>query len=97
MLCCAPEKKPLAPRASLFIQDRAEAIEAANATEFGLASYCYSRDVGRIFLALAITDEFRRIASAKCNKTALTQLYTFWLLLRNAAFTITCPIRFPRG
>ena len=27
----------------------AEAIELANATEFGLASYFYSRDVGRIF------------------------------------------------
>ncbi|HWS78226.1 MAG TPA: aldehyde dehydrogenase family protein, partial [Thermomonas sp.] len=26
-----------------------EAVEAANATEFGLASYFYSRDVGRIF------------------------------------------------
>jgi succinate-semialdehyde dehydrogenase / glutarate-semialdehyde dehydrogenase len=26
-----------------------EAIAAANATEFGLASYFYSRDVGRIF------------------------------------------------
>jgi succinate-semialdehyde dehydrogenase/glutarate-semialdehyde dehydrogenase len=27
----------------------AEAIEMANATEFGLASYFYSRDIGRIF------------------------------------------------
>jgi succinate-semialdehyde dehydrogenase/glutarate-semialdehyde dehydrogenase len=27
----------------------AEAVEAANATEFGLASYFYSRDIGRIF------------------------------------------------
>jgi succinate-semialdehyde dehydrogenase/glutarate-semialdehyde dehydrogenase len=26
-----------------------QAIEAANATEFGLASYFYARDVGRIF------------------------------------------------
>ena len=26
-----------------------EAIDAANATEYGLASYFYSRDVGRIF------------------------------------------------
>jgi len=26
-----------------------EAIEAANSTEFGLAAYFYSRDVGRVF------------------------------------------------
>jgi succinate-semialdehyde dehydrogenase/glutarate-semialdehyde dehydrogenase len=26
-----------------------EAIEAANATEFGLAAYAYTRDVGRVF------------------------------------------------
>ncbi|MEO8248743.1 MAG: NAD-dependent succinate-semialdehyde dehydrogenase [Burkholderiales bacterium] len=38
---------PLAP---LFeFATEAEAIELANATEFGLASYFYSRDVGRIF------------------------------------------------
>lgn len=36
--------------ASVFrFKTEAEAIELANNTEFGLASYSYSRDVGRIF------------------------------------------------
>jgi succinate-semialdehyde dehydrogenase/glutarate-semialdehyde dehydrogenase len=30
-------------------ETEAQAIEQANATEFGLASYFYSRDIGRIF------------------------------------------------
>jgi succinate-semialdehyde dehydrogenase/glutarate-semialdehyde dehydrogenase len=30
-------------------ETEAEVIAAANATEFGLASYFYSRDIGRIF------------------------------------------------
>ena len=38
---------PVAP-VFRFTDDR-EAIDAANATEFGLAAYFYSRDVGRIF------------------------------------------------
>ncbi|RMX06358.1 NAD-dependent succinate-semialdehyde dehydrogenase [Corticibacter populi] len=38
---------PLAP--VFRFQTEQEAIDAANATEFGLASYFYSRDVGRIF------------------------------------------------
>jgi succinate-semialdehyde dehydrogenase/glutarate-semialdehyde dehydrogenase len=38
------------PVAPVFqFETEAEAINAANATEFGLASYFYSRDVGRIF------------------------------------------------
>ncbi len=38
------------PVAPLFrFQDEAEAIALANATEFGLAAYFYSRDVGRCF------------------------------------------------
>ncbi len=38
------------PVAPLFrFKDEAEAIRLANATEFGLASYFYSRDIGRIF------------------------------------------------
>ena len=39
------------PAAALFRFSRteAEAIEMANDTEFGLAAYFYSRDVGRIF------------------------------------------------
>jgi succinate-semialdehyde dehydrogenase/glutarate-semialdehyde dehydrogenase len=36
--------------APLFrFKDEAEAIAMANDTEFGLASYLYARDVGRIF------------------------------------------------
>ena len=46
--CCAP-RKPLARLPGLQVRDRAGAIDAANNTEFGLASYFYSRDVGRIF------------------------------------------------
>jgi succinate-semialdehyde dehydrogenase/glutarate-semialdehyde dehydrogenase len=38
------------PVAPVFrFETEAEAIELANATEFGLASYFYSRDIGRIF------------------------------------------------
>ena len=35
--------------AGVPLQDRGQAIAMANATEFGLASYFYSRDIGRIF------------------------------------------------
>ena len=38
---------PVAPL--LRFHDEREAIEAANATEFGLAAYFYSRDIGRIW------------------------------------------------
>ncbi|MBL0143024.1 MAG: NAD-dependent succinate-semialdehyde dehydrogenase [Betaproteobacteria bacterium] len=38
------------PVAPLFrFKDEAEALELANATEFGLAGYFYARDVGRVF------------------------------------------------
>lgn len=38
------------PVAPLFrFRDEAEAIEMANATEFGLAAYFYTRDIGRVF------------------------------------------------
>jgi succinate-semialdehyde dehydrogenase / glutarate-semialdehyde dehydrogenase len=48
MLCSTEETfGPLAP-IYRFTTDQ-EAIDAANNTEFGLASYFYSRDVGRIF------------------------------------------------
>ena len=48
MLCTKEETfGPLAP--VVRFKTEAEAIAAANATEFGLASYFYSRDVGRIF------------------------------------------------
>ncbi len=48
MLCAKEET--FGPVAPVFRFDtEAEAIAAANATEFGLASYFYSRDVGRIF------------------------------------------------
>jgi succinate-semialdehyde dehydrogenase / glutarate-semialdehyde dehydrogenase len=47
MLCAKEETfGPLAP---IFrFQTEQEAVDAANATEFGLASYFYSRDIGRI-------------------------------------------------
>ncbi|GAB3359497.1 MULTISPECIES: NAD-dependent succinate-semialdehyde dehydrogenase [Giesbergeria] len=48
MLCASEETfGPLAP--VFRFQTEQEAIEAANATDFGLASYFYSRDIGRIF------------------------------------------------
>jgi succinate-semialdehyde dehydrogenase/glutarate-semialdehyde dehydrogenase len=48
MLCTKEETfGPLAP--VMKFKTEAEAIGLANATEFGLASYFYSRDVGRIF------------------------------------------------
>jgi succinate-semialdehyde dehydrogenase/glutarate-semialdehyde dehydrogenase len=46
---CAKEET-FGPVAPVFrFETEAEVIAAANATEFGLASYFYSRDVGRIF------------------------------------------------
>jgi succinate-semialdehyde dehydrogenase / glutarate-semialdehyde dehydrogenase len=48
MLCAREET--FGPVAPVFrFETEAEAIELSNATEFGLASYFYSRDVGRIF------------------------------------------------
>jgi succinate-semialdehyde dehydrogenase / glutarate-semialdehyde dehydrogenase len=48
MMCSKEET--FGPVAPVFrFETEAEAIEMANATEFGLASYFYSRDVGRIF------------------------------------------------
>jgi succinate-semialdehyde dehydrogenase/glutarate-semialdehyde dehydrogenase len=48
MLCAKEET--FGPVAPVFrFETEAEAIELANATEFGLASYFYSRDVGRMF------------------------------------------------
>ena len=48
MLCAKEET--FGPFAPVFkFQTEQEAIDAANNTEFGLASYFYSRDVGRIF------------------------------------------------
>jgi succinate-semialdehyde dehydrogenase/glutarate-semialdehyde dehydrogenase len=47
MLCAREET--FGPFAPVFrFRTEQEAIDAANATEFGLASYFYSRDVGRI-------------------------------------------------
>jgi succinate-semialdehyde dehydrogenase/glutarate-semialdehyde dehydrogenase len=46
---CAKEET-FGPVAPVFrFETEAEAIALANATEFGLASYFYSRDIGRIF------------------------------------------------
>ena len=48
MLCSKEETfGPVAP--VLRFETEAEAIALANATEFGLASYFYSRDIGRVF------------------------------------------------
>jgi succinate-semialdehyde dehydrogenase/glutarate-semialdehyde dehydrogenase len=48
MLCTKEETfGPVAP--VVRFETEAEAIALANATEFGLASYFYSRDVGRVF------------------------------------------------
>jgi succinate-semialdehyde dehydrogenase/glutarate-semialdehyde dehydrogenase len=48
MLCAREET--FGPVAPVFrFETEAEVIELANATEFGLASYFYSRDIGRIF------------------------------------------------
>ena len=48
-MMCAREET-FGPVAPVFrFETEAEAIAAANATEFGLASYFYSRDIGRIF------------------------------------------------
>jgi succinate-semialdehyde dehydrogenase/glutarate-semialdehyde dehydrogenase len=47
LVSCEETFGPLAP---LFrFTDEAEVVEAANATEFGLAAYVYSRDIGRIW------------------------------------------------
>ncbi len=48
MLCSKEETfGPVAP--VIRFSDEAEVVALANATEFGLASYFYSRDIGRIF------------------------------------------------
>ena len=47
MLCARGTFGPVAP--VFRFKTEAEAIAAANATEFGLASYFFSRDIGRIF------------------------------------------------
>ena len=48
MLCAKEET--FGPVAPVFRFDtEAEVIALANATEFGLASYFYSRDIGRVF------------------------------------------------
>ena len=48
MLCASEET--FGPFAPVFkFETEAEVVAAANATEYGLASYFYSRDVGRIF------------------------------------------------
>ncbi|HVJ53155.1 MAG TPA: NADP-dependent succinate-semialdehyde dehydrogenase [Aliidongia sp.] len=46
----AAREETFGPMAPLFrFKDEAEAVRLANDTEFGLAAYFYSRDVGRIF------------------------------------------------
>jgi len=48
MLCAKEET--FGPVAPVFrFETEAEVVELANATEFGLASYFYSRDIGRVF------------------------------------------------
>ena len=48
-MLCAKERPSARWRRCFRFETEAEAIAMANATEFGLASYFYSRDVGRIF------------------------------------------------
>ena len=44
------KEETFGPMAPIFrFKDEAEAIAMANDTEFGLASYCYARDIGRIW------------------------------------------------
>lgn len=44
------KEETFGPLAPLFrFKDEAQAIQMANDTEFGLASYFYSRDIGRIW------------------------------------------------
>lgn len=44
------KEETFGPLAPLFkFRDEQEAIDLANDTEFGLASYFYSRDIGRIY------------------------------------------------
>jgi len=43
------KEETFGPVAALPLQERDEAITMANDTEFGLASYFYSRDIGRIW------------------------------------------------
>ena len=47
--CCARARKPLDRWPVFKFQTEDEAIALANATEFGLASYFYSRDIARVF------------------------------------------------
>jgi succinate-semialdehyde dehydrogenase/glutarate-semialdehyde dehydrogenase len=48
-MVCAKEET-FGPMAPIFrFESEAEVVALANATEFGLASYFYSRDIGRIF------------------------------------------------
>jgi hypothetical protein len=42
------KKKPSVPSAAISVRDHDKAIQMANDTEFGLAGYFYSRDIGRI-------------------------------------------------
>ena len=48
MLCA--QEETFGPLAPLFrFETEEEVVQLANATEFGLASYFYSRDIGRVF------------------------------------------------
>ena len=48
--CSITREETFGPVAPLFrFKDEAEAIELANATEFGLAAYFYARDIGRVW------------------------------------------------
>ena len=44
------QEETFGPLAPLFrFKDEADVIAMSNDTEFGLASYCYARDLGRVF------------------------------------------------
>ena len=68
MLCAKAET--FGPFAPVFkFQTEQEAVDAANNTEFGLASYFYSRDVGRLVVSSS------PVWAAKAHTTALTTMW----------------------
>jgi succinate-semialdehyde dehydrogenase/glutarate-semialdehyde dehydrogenase len=50
LICCSPRKRSFGPVAPIYkFETEQEAIDLANNTQFGLASYFYTQDLGRVF------------------------------------------------